>query len=87
MSAVLDQPIDALHTHEEAVIISGPRKGQIITVGEEQHDALSEEEAEQLHRALQQLDAALVGLVQSTARLGRRFEIASSRIETSCRQA
>jgi hypothetical protein len=46
----------------EAVIISGPRRGEIVRVDLGRQETLSSEEINALHGALQRLDTALMGL-------------------------
>jgi hypothetical protein len=59
----------------EAVIISGPRRGEIVRLsGDEIKDDLSDEEAKLLNEALDQLDAAL-------ERLSRQVRIATESIQ------
>ncbi|HET6382425.1 MAG TPA: hypothetical protein VFJ58_03455 [Armatimonadota bacterium] len=55
----------------EAVIISGPRKGEFITVGEDQVGEPSQAIIDQLSVALRELDASVVAILEE-ARAWRR---------------
>ena len=66
MSETLVRDDPATRALVEAVIISGPRKGEIVTIDLEQQETLSEEEASALSDALKQLDNALIGLLEET---------------------
>jgi hypothetical protein len=50
----------------EAVIISGPRRGQIIALNSDLEETWTDEEVHQLSRALRELDSALIGLLDET---------------------
>lgn len=53
----------------EAVIISGPRRGEIVSIGPEFDETLSEKELALLTGALQDLNVALSSLVERTTAL------------------
>ena len=58
----------------DAVIISGPRRGEIIHLRPDQEETWTSEDLDRLLAALQELDQAFCGLVESTRRLERTAE-------------
>lgn len=64
----------------EAVIISGPRRGEIVTVDLDRQETFSPMELDALQGALQCLDAALVGLAAESRDLRRTFREAVAEI-------
>jgi hypothetical protein len=64
----------------EAVIISGPRRGEIITLAGETEASWSENELTQLHSALQELDAELCLVIEQSKKLNRTLDAAIERL-------
>ncbi len=50
----------------EAIIISGPRRGDVITVQDDMTIAPPEQVVEALNDALKKLDAAIVSVIEET---------------------
>jgi hypothetical protein len=58
----------------EAVVISGPRRGEIVRVDLQTQEAWEEEDLERLSDALRVLDQALVGLLDRSANLNNTLQ-------------
>jgi hypothetical protein len=65
----------------EAVIISGPRRGEIVRLDHAGDDTWSDQELALVSRALSELDDAFIGLLQSTKRLNQTVAGAIERME------
>ena len=58
----------------EVVILSGPRRGELVRVDLERQEAWTEEDLARLSSALRNLDSTLVGLLEETRGLKRDFQ-------------
>lgn len=61
----------------EAVVISGPRRGEIVTVDLDQVETVSEEAFSQLSDAIRELDNAVLGVLEETRALRSELRAAA----------
>jgi len=64
----------------EAVIISGPRRGEIVNVDLDRQETLTPREVDALHDALARLDRAFSNLVTETRELNQAVRTATQEI-------